>query len=1209
MPARLKSFELHGYKTFASKNEFQFSDRITAIVGPNGSGKSNIADALRWVLGEQSYGLLRGKKTEDMIFSGSENRPRAGMASATVVFDNSDGWLPIDFTEVGITRRAYRDGENEYLLNGQRVRLKDVSEVLAKSGLAERTYTIIGQGLVDAALALKAEDRRRLFEEAAGIGLHRARREESLKRLETTRRNLERVQDILAELQPRLRSLERQAKRAQEYNQMKADLQVVLHEWYGYHWHLGQAELVTALLEAKQKEEILTAVQSTQLNLDQKLSNYRSQINNLRSKLSDWHKELTELHQRRENLSREQAVNNERSRSLVQQLEQLSEEKLKLGEEAAIQKDQLEVSNQELEQLELELSEARQSAAESVEALKTRQLERSGLEERILSLQKEIASISARTTQLQARQTEKDTHITRLKSTLGNIEQEITISLDELSSAQKQRNLFQHSQDEKAKDTSSKQQDLAAAKEKIIALELDRKEIAEKMAGQKTVIAKVQAEINVLEDAENNLTGYEEGARIFLQAVKENRLEGAIGALGSCLTVPEQFESAIASLLGEYIDSLVIETLDQSDKALDLIEGETIRGSIFPLDSIAQTRSLSIELDKAPVEPGKILGIAANLVQSEPQLKPVIDLLFGQAIVVKDRETARAILSSGDWRKMPNLRIVTLSGEMYLSSGPIIRGASRKGLLVRPRQRRESKSILEQAQSLGNDYEARYADSERKINEAQSREKEYDIQYQNALDAEKSVSQQISQVEVQVEKIERSLQFQRDQKTRNQAEIENESAAQGVLRTEILTLQEQHKELTGDLSVKVAEQAALPFDELTAQNAYWNTNCAVIEQALQDARNRQGDKGERLRQLENNLADLTRRSAQLEVDINTLNENMRLSSTEETQIAGKIESLSGMVMPMEEQLSSLEKEHNSLLSTDTEARQELRSAEQQYTQAKINYAHHQESFETLRGHIEDDFGLVAFEYTDSVSGPKPLPLDGLVEKLPKVEVLSPELEETIRQQKAQIRRMGAINPEAQNEYQEVKTRFEFLTSQVDDLMKAERDIREVIAELDLLMEREFQRTFDAVAQEFKQIFTRLFGGGSARLALTDPENMTETGIDIEARLPGRREQGLSLLSGGERSLTAAALVFALLRVSPTPFCILDEVDAMLDEANVGRFRDLLTELSEKTQFIVITHNRNTVQAASIIYGVTMGRDSASQVISLRMDELGEEFGV
>ncbi len=1209
MPARLKSFELHGYKTFASKNEFIFSDGITAIVGPNGSGKSNIADALRWVLGEQSYGLLRGKKTEDMIFSGSENRPRSGMASATVVFDNSDGWLPIDFTEVGITRRAYRDGENEYLLNGQRVRLKDVTEVLAKSGLAERTYTIIGQGLVDAALALKAEDRRRLFEEAAGIGLHRTRREESLKRLETTRRNLERVQDILAELQPRLRSLERQAKRAQEYNQMKTDLRLVLHEWYGFHWHQAQSELVAAQLDAKQKEEILSKVQSAQLNLDQKLSAFRSQINDLRGKLGEWHKELTALHQRREKLSREQAVNNERARLLVQQLEQLTEEKLKLGEEAAIQKDQLVVSNQEREQLEQELSEARQAAAESVEAMKTRQLERSSLEERIQSLQKEIGSITGRTTQLQARLSEKDNHIARLRSALANIENEITVSQDELSSAQKQLSSIEQLKEQKAKDTYNRQQDLAEVKEKIAALDGERKALTEKMAGQNTVIAKVQAEINVLEDAENNLTGYEEGARILLQAVKEHRLEGAIGALGSSLTVPEEYESAIAALLGEYIDSLVIESLDQTDKALDLIESDTIRGSIFPLDAITQTRPLSLELDKAPVEPGKIIGIAANLIKALPQLKPITDLLFGQAIVVKDRKTARVILSSGDWQKIPNLRVVTLSGEMYLSSGPIIRGASRKGLLVRPRQKRESKSLLEQAIKLGNDYEARITIIEGRTGEAISREKECSIQHQTALDAEKTVGQQLSQVVVQVEKIQRNLQFQQDQKTRNQAEIDNELSTLQNLNAEILQLREENKELAGELKDRVDELAVLPLDELIGQNAYWNTNYAVIEQALQDARNRQQDKAERLSQLENTLADLTRRSDELEKDIQNLNENIRLASGEETQTAGKIAALSNIVTPMEEQLSNLEREHNGLLSTDTEARQALRSAEQQYTQAKITYAHHQEAFETLRGHIEDDFGLVAFDYTDSVSGPKPLPLDGMVEQLPKVEVLSPELEETIRQQKAQIRRMGAINPEAQNEYQEVKARFEFLTSQVEDLTKAEGDIREVIAELDLLMEREFQRTFDAVAQEFKQIFTRLFGGGSARLALTDPDNMTETGIDIEARLPGRREQGLSLLSGGERSLTAAALVFALLRVSPTPFCILDEVDAMLDEANVGRFRDLLTELSEKTQFIVITHNRNTVQAASIIYGVTMGRDSASQVISLRMDELGEEFGV
>ena len=860
-------------------------------------------------------------------------------------------------------------------------------------------------------------------------------------------------------------------------------------------------------------------------------------------------------------------------------------------------------------QLEEELKEAHNSAAESGEALSVRQQERSFLEEQIQTLQKKLSDLVMQSTQMQARQAEKEIHIDRLKASLVETDREVIASQDELTSAQKSLKYGQVSKEEKTKNTQSIQQELVIRQDKLHSLAEERKEQTEKISAQKAFAAQIQAEINVLQDAEINLTGYEEGARILLQAVKEKRLDGAIGSLGSNLIVPEAYESAVAAILGEYIDALIVRSISQTDNALDLIESETIRGSILPLDAISTVRPLVLDLEKAPVEAENILGIAANLVRADERIKPIVDLLLGQVIIVKDRKTARTIISSGDWQKMPNMRVVTLRGEMYLSSGPIIRGASRKGLLVRPRQQRESKAILEKTASLVNELEEENTAIGKKIDALQLEEKDCIERYKKAQEEESDLNKQVNQLELQVEKIQRGLQWHRDQRVRHQADIDKELLEQVNLKADIEKLQAESREIRAELERKRGEADALPLDELQAQSAYWNTNAAVIEQALEGARNRQQDKLNQLGQLEINLDELNRRSAQLELDIKTLNETMTVFAQEENETAVKIEQLSNTVNPVEAELGVLEKEHNGLLSTDTEARQTLRNAEQQYTQAKIALAHHQELFETLRGHIEDDFGLVSFDYTESVTGPKPLPLDGMVEELPKVEVLSAEIEDTIRQQKGQIRRMGAINPEAQNEYQEVKERFEFLTSQVEDLLKAEGDIREVIAELDLLMEREFQRTFDAVAQEFKQIFTRLFGGGSARLALTDPENISETGIDIEARLPGRREQGLSLLSGGERSLTAAALIFALLRVSPTPFCILDEVDAMLDEANVGRFRDLLTELSEKTQFIVITHNRNTVQAASIIYGITMGRDSASQVISLRMDELGEEFGV
>jgi chromosome segregation protein len=326
----------------------------------------------------------------------------------------------------------------------------------------------------------------------------------------------------------------------------------------------------------------------------------------------------------------------------------------------------------------------------------------------------------------------------------------------------------------------------------------------------------------------------------------------------------------------------------------------------------------------------------------------------------------------------------------------------------------------------------------------------------------------------------------------------------------------------------------------------------------------------------------------------------------ESELNEKIEALRVQIEPAEHVLQQLEAEYNHLQDTYTTLQQTQTTAERFYTQAQLEYTRNREALDNLRRRIEEDFGLIKLDYTEDVSGPTPLPLEGVGE-LPVLKQIPPELEENINRQRALLRRMGAINPEAQKEYHEVKERFDYLTSQVADLKKADEDLRQVIAELDELMRREFKKTFTAVAAEFKQYFTRLFDGGSARLILTDEENPTETGIDIEAKLPGRREQGLSLLSGGERSLTAVALIFALLKVSPTPFCVLDEVDAALDEANVGRFTELLKELSSQTQFIVITHNRNTVQVADVIYGITMGRDSASQVVSLRLDEVSEDM--
>lgn len=395
--------------------------------------------------------------------------------------------------------------------------------------------------------------------------------------------------------------------------------------------------------------------------------------------------------------------------------------------------------------------------------------------------------------------------------------------------------------------------------------------------------------------------------------------------------------------------------------------------------------------------------------------------------------------------------------------------------------------------------------------------------------------------------------------------------------------------------------------ETQNQATYWGTRAAVAERALEDARARKEERGKEVERFDARHAELTARLNEAESSLSALDNEKTSLREREGNLQSQIEKLRVKIDPAEKQLETAEQEEARLQDGEANAQRALATSERLLGQVQLELMRKQESLENLQQKITDDFGLVMFDYAADVTGPVPLPIEGMVEELPVVTEISPDLEAQLTQNRSRMRRMGPINPEAKQEFDAESERYSFMRAQVDDLRKAEADLRQVIAELDELTKQSFSKTFDAVDKQFRAMFTRLFGGGSARLSLTDPDNLVETGIEIEARLPGRREQGLALLSGGERSLTAVALVFALLKVSPTPVCVMDEVDAMLDEANVGRFRDLLLELSKETQFILITHNRNTVQAADVIYGITMGRDSASQVISLRLDQVTDEM--
>ncbi len=526
MPSRLKSLELHGYKTFANRTFFEFAETVTAIVGPNGSGKSNIADSLRWVLGEQSYSLLRGRKTEDMIFSGSESRARAGLASATITFDNSDDWLPIDFSEVAITRRAFRDGLNEYLLNGQRVRLKDISELLAEFGLAERTYTIIGQGLVDAALSLKADERRRLFEEAAGIGLHRSRREEAIRRLETTKRNLERVEDILAELKPRLVSLERQAKRGKEYEQVRVDLQLLLREWYGFHWHEAQNELTQAQTSERQQEAKLELSRRDQEAAEAYLSELRGLVQSRRDDLNKWHKALSEQHLKREEAIRRLTLEEERIRSFGRQKENDLKTLNTLEAEFQILSEQLNNSNEEIEVLNSELVETQKQAENARNAFDQGQINRARIELQIQATRQSLNQLNGDQGKIQARLIESQSQAQRISASQIPAKEELKEAELQLQRAKDEFEIYQKKADGAKKELDIIERSRATFRKRIQDVEAKIAEAEEKRTVLNTDEARLKAENDILNQADHALTGYATGTKLLLIAARQERLKG-----------------------------------------------------------------------------------------------------------------------------------------------------------------------------------------------------------------------------------------------------------------------------------------------------------------------------------------------------------------------------------------------------------------------------------------------------------------------------------------------------------------------------------------------------------------------------------------------------------------------------------------------------------------------------------------------------------
>lgn len=1202
MHSRLLSLELQGYKTFANQTPFEFPGMVTAIVGPNGSGKSNIADAIRWVLGEQSYSLLRAKKTIDMIFSGSDQRPRAGMASVSITFNNEDNWLPIDYSEVALTRRAYRDGQNEYLINNQKVRLRDVHELLAQTGLADRTYTIIGQGLVDVALAIRPDERRRLFEEAAGIGLYRSRKEETLRRLDNTRRNLDRVLDIMAEIKPRLRSLERQASKAAEYKQLQSDLKVLLRDWYGYYWFKSQKEIRAVQQLCNEQERLLEESHRKQSENQVDLELIRHKMQMRRDELNSFHQELAQLHSELGHIGRDLAVLDERKRAVISRRSQLEldianiEERIKSRE---ITKQSIIV---EFDQLSKEFEEADRQFKEVNALVESRVHERQLLESSIEKIRNERVESETSIIRINARKTELNERINDLKLNITQSQK----SLKELETKNNGLESDKKKLDSQVPAFEKKLTDLTA----LIAKKMDKRtNLTDNHTEQEKILSgfvneqtRLSVQLDMLLQSEQALAGFSEGAKALLEFSKRKALKYDLSALSKQIIVPKKYEIALDAALGEFVDLLVIKNPNINLQILKHLENK-VKNRVAIMAQIKHIeKDHEFSLNNAQV----VIRRAIDLIKVSEEYRPIMTVLLANTLVVKNRSQALSLLKG-----LPeSYKIVTLDGEVFLSNGIVFLGKlSSSSKIGTPRQKLEIEQKIKRFTDRITKIETSLASLDHDINNFNTTLVDLEEAKNNNNAQLDDLNHQRSSVELEVNKIDDQTSWLINKINEFTKKIEESTTYFSKLDEEV----KKENEKVQQCQMQKQEQKSLlsnfPVNNLNNQLHQLETAAAVSRQAFKSSEDKlqaiKASFDEELARL-NDLHDRYKRACTLIDEIQQ--EDLALRERE-IDITNQVNQMvTDKIKPLEETLSTVDLKYDKSQKLEKKLQKDYIQRERQFTQVQLDLTRKQEKLEILNERIKDDFGLVDFEYDQDISGPTPLPFqDMVVESLPIKHELPNDLGGNIKEMKSQMRRIGSVNPEAQAEYIEVQKRFEFLQNQVKDLESASDDLKKVISELDEIMQREFIKTFKAVSSEFSKMFTRLFNGGTAHLMISDENDPIESGIDIEARLPGRREQGLALLSGGERSLAAVALVFALLKVSPTPFCVLDEVDAMLDESNVTRFCELLKELSSDTQFVIITHNRSTVQAADVIYGVTMGRDTASQVISLKLDEVDETY--
>lgn len=1181
---------------------------------------SNVADAIRWVLGEQSMRQLRGKRSDDVIFAGGQGRASAQMAEVGLVLDNSAGWITSEFAEVTVARRSFRSGDSEYLTNGQRVRLKDVLLLLAQARIGHDSYTVIGQGLVDQALSLRAEERRGLFEDAAGIRQFQAQRTEAEQKLTLTQSNLSRLRDIIGEIQPRLAPLAEQARRAREFAGAHEDLTRLLRLWYRRQWADLQAASTMADRAERDFSTRIEQIQALLAEQDKHIAALRQEREELLGHIAQLRRTRGASLDTLQTAERELAVARERLASVEQQQKELS------GEQEQ-QEDAIIAGRAHAEALEAQVAQAGEIA--NTTALKLEGLEREGHtarqtqereEARLRAAQRDVIQVQAR---LGAAQTE-----------LGRLQRQVGERNRTLAARRESVTQLQHKMEAAERVLAERRNDFESARAGVEELVGQREQLGREIAEAQSEMERLRAELGdqerarrshvdryaLLEEWRRNMEGFSDGLRTLLQS-EDAEKPLVIGIVSQVISAPVGLEAAIEAAMGSFLHAAILPTRQAAHQAAHwLCERSGGRATMLWLaEPTAQ-----LDLPEMPEPDGEnFLGFAHGFLQCTTDLRETLVRALKGAYIVRDMAT---VLAHWGDRTIPT-PLVTLDGE-YIHPRGWMRGGTRAApgrgeasLLVRERELRRLPDEIERLAALVQQLREEYDHISASQQELKLRDTRVSKDIQNAEEKAQEIARTVTTLQREFERIQNEShvgQSVADQLAAEVAGIEQEIAATAERVAEQERAQKEATELIEDIQAgmdELVEQNRAQQDELTQTR----TALALQQQEVRVLNQRAEQVRSQVRELETQLA---RRNNRMQLLTTQRAELLNLTQTQEATIAetrDQVQTLGEQLRTSDTRQSELEQQSLELERGQSSERQELARLEVEYRRSMVEAQRARDAIETLTQQMRED--LIGDEETD----PQALLAVLKSESSEEADRLTPEemtkLRRQIDQLRSRIKNLGGYDPDAPQAYEELKTRYDFLSGQVRDMEQASANLRTIIFELDATMRRQFEETFHAVNERFQRHFTTLFNGGAARLELTSPrreqsddededdEEITTPkrpgfgGVEVYVQIPGKKVQDLSLLSGGERAMVSVALLFALLETNPPPFCLLDEVDAALDAANVVRFCEMLETLAEQTQFIVITHNQVTMTHANAFYGVSMGGDSVSRVVSMRLEEV------